>query len=137
MLLVGYPVVLELDEEIVPAEDVLQPAGCGDAPHRSSARSAWPTKAAEAPGGDDQPGVVALEQLPVNAGLVVVAGEKSLRGEANEVPITLRRLCQHGQVVIRLFPPVTIERLDTLRRREPDVPLATPSPCRARNRRLP
>ena len=64
--------------------------------------------AAQAPGGGDQAGVVALEQLPVDPGLVVVALEVGGRGQLHEVAVALDRLGQEGQVVVELLAALDV-----------------------------
>ena len=65
-VLVGDPVVLQLDEEVVPPEDVLQPGRLLLGPVDVTGQQRLEHHPAQAPRGGDQPGVVALEELPVD-----------------------------------------------------------------------
>src|SRR6266576_605243 len=98
-ILLREAVVLELDEERVTPEDRLEASheiaravvvvgkqGLGDG-------------TAEATGGCDQTGGVLLEQLEVDARLVVVAVEVRVRRDLDEVAVALVRLREHGEVV--------------------------------------
>ena len=87
LVLFGKAVVLELDEEVAPAEDVLEPGGQGLRPDLVVGEQGLEDDAAEAPGGGDEPVVVALEQLPVDPGLVVVALEIGGRRQLEQVPV--------------------------------------------------
>ena len=107
-MLICKPVILQLDEEVLGTEDVLQPA-------RERLRLALLTgkqglqhDTAEAARGDDEPGVVAFEQLPVDAGLVVVALEIGGGRELDEVAVALGRLGEDGQVVVELLTSVAL-----------------------------
>ena len=102
-------VVLELDEEVVAAEDVLEAGGAARSASLLVARQqGLEHHAAEAAGGGDEPVVVALEQLPVDAGLVVVALEVGGRRELHEVAVALGRLGQQRQVVVELLPALDV-----------------------------
>ena len=59
--------------------------------------------AAEAAGGGDEALVVLLEQLPVEAGLVVVALEEGPAGELDEVAVAALGLGQQREVVVELL----------------------------------
>ena len=102
-------VVLQLDEEVLLAEDVLQAAGeSSSAPSKSSASRAWSTTPPRQPGRRDEPVVVAFEQLPVDAGLVVVALQVGGGRELDEVAVALGRLGQQRQVVVELLAPLAL-----------------------------
>ena len=80
-VLVGDPVVLQLDEEVVAPEDLLQAPGLGQRTRLVAGHERLQDVAAEAAGGGDHALAVAVEQLPVEAGLVVVAlEERQARG---------------------------------------------------------
>ena len=79
------PVVLQLDEEVVAPEDVLQPGGAALCLGRVAGEQRLQHDPAEAAGGGDDALVVALEQLPVDPGLVVVALEVGGRGQLHQV----------------------------------------------------
>ncbi len=102
-VLVGDPVVLQLDEEVVAAEDVLEPSGPPLGLRHVAGQQRLEDHPSQASGGGDEAGVVALEQLPVDAGLVVVALEVRRRGQLHQVPIALDGLGQEGQVVVELL----------------------------------
>ena len=107
-VLVGDPVVLDLDEEVVPPEDVLQ-AGClllGTLHVAGEQRLEH--HAAQTTRGGDQPVVMAFEQLPVDSGLVVVALEICRRRQLHEVAVSLDRLGQEGQVVVELLATLDV-----------------------------
>ena len=108
LVLLGQPVVLQLDEEIAAAEDVLQPAGqrLGLAP--VVGQQGLEHHPAQAAGGGDEAVVVPLEQLPVEAGLVVIALEVGRRGQLEQVPVALGGLGQQRQVVVELLAPVDV-----------------------------
>jgi hypothetical protein len=107
LVLLGEAVVLQLDEEVVLAEDVLEPGGQGLGLRPVVGQQGLEHHAAQAAGGGDQALVVALEQLPVEPGLVVVALEVGGRGQLQQVAVALDRLGQQGQVVVELLPPST------------------------------
>ena len=71
LVLAGQPVVLQLHEQVVAAEDVLQPPGQHDGPLHVALQQRLEHDTAEAPGRGDHAVVMALEQLPV----AVVHGE--------------------------------------------------------------
>ena len=76
LVLGGDAVVLQLDEQVVPAEDVLQPGGLLERALVVAVEHRLEHLATEASGGGDQPVGVLLDQLPVDPGLVVVALEE-------------------------------------------------------------
>ena len=91
--------VLDLDVDLVAAEDLHQPVELG-----SRARPGRPSQqrladaARQAAGERDQPARVALQQLEVDARLVVVALEVAGRDELDEVVVAGRVLGQQRQV---------------------------------------
>ena len=99
----GEPVVLQLDEQVVLAEDLLQPAGLGERALLVALQQRLQDVAAEAAGGGDEPVVVLLEQLPVDLRLVVVALEEGEAGQLDEVAVALVGLGEQGQVVVELL----------------------------------
>jgi hypothetical protein len=101
-------VVLQLDEEVVGPEDVAQAAGQTGRLGRVVAEQGLADDAAEAPGGGDDALGVALEQLPVDPGLVEVALEVGGRRELHQVLVTGGALGQQGQVVVELAAPVAL-----------------------------
>ncbi len=98
----GQPVVLQLDEQAVAAEDVLQAARLLQRPGRIALDERLQHVATEAAGGGDEALVVALQQLPVQAGLVVVALEEGQAGQLDEVAVAGVALGQQGEVVVEL-----------------------------------
>ena len=107
-VLVGQPVVLELDEEVALPEDVLQP---GRPPLRLvlvARQQRLQHDTAQAAGRGDQPVVVSFEELPVDARLVVVALEVRGRGQLHEVAVALDVLRQQGQVVVELLSALRV-----------------------------
>ncbi len=95
-------VILQLDEEVVPPEDVLQAPGLGQRPGLVTPHERLEHVAPEAAGGGDEAVVVALQQLPVQAGLVVVALQEGQAGQLDQVAVALVGLGQQGQVVVEL-----------------------------------
>ena len=87
VVLGGQPVVLQFDEQVVLAEDVLQAAGLLDGALLVALEQRLQHVTAEAPGGGDEAVVVLLEQLPVHPGLVVVALEEGQARELDEVAV--------------------------------------------------
>ena len=104
-LLIGDPVVLQFDEEVLLAENVLQPSGPALRQLDVAAQQRLEHHATQAPRGGDQALVVSLEQLPVESGLVVVPLQVGGRGELEQIAVPLDRLRQEGQVVVELLPP--------------------------------
>ena len=108
LLLLGEPGVLELDVGRVAPEDLDEAieirAGVLRPPLRERPRHA----AREASGERDDPLRVALEELPVDARLVVVALEVAERRELDQVRVTLVRLGEKREVrvALRLRVPV-------------------------------
>ncbi len=103
-VLVGQPVILQLDEQVVATEDVLQPAGELAGAGLLVGQQGLQDDAAEAPGRGDQADVMGLQHLPVDPGLVVVALQVGGRGELDEVAVAGVRLGQQGEVVVELLP---------------------------------
>ncbi|TPW09855.1 MAG: Na+/proline symporter [Acidimicrobiaceae bacterium] len=99
-------VVLQLDEQVVLAEDVLQPTRLGEGAPVVTVQKRLQHVTTEASGGGDDSLVVPLEQFPVDLRLVVVALEEGQAGELDEVPVTLIGLGQQGEVVVEL--PATL-----------------------------
>src|SRR5207302_7644592 len=101
-------VVLELDEEMVASEDVLESPGQRGGAGQVALRQRLEDDPAEAPGGGDDPVVVALEQLPVETGLVVVTLEVGGARELHEVAIALGGLGEEREVVVELLPALDV-----------------------------
>ena len=106
--LLGQAVILQLDEEVVLAEDVLE-AGCllGRAVD-VAAEQRLEHVAAEAPGGGDDTLGVRRQQLPVEPRLVVVALEECPRRELDEVLVAPVVLGEQRQVVVELVPALGV-----------------------------
>ena len=107
-VLIGDPVVLQLDEEAVAPEDVLQPGCTLLGLHLIPRQERLQHDAAEAPGRGDQAFVVTLEQLPVHAGLVVVALEVRGRRQLHQIAVAVDVLGQQRQVVVELLAAVDV-----------------------------
>ena len=88
-VLLGQAVVLQLDEEVVAAEDLLEARGRGEGAVVVVLEEPLAHRAAEAAGRGDEALVVALEQLEVDAGLVVEAVEVRARRHLDEVVVAL------------------------------------------------
>ncbi len=97
------PRVLDLEVDGLAPEDVAEPGhlrlGLGAVPVLQ--RLADPS--GEAPGEREQALPVRGEQVPVDAGLVVVALEVARRGELDQVRVALVRLGEEGEVGIALL----------------------------------
>ena len=89
-------------------EDVLEPAGQRLGPDAVVGEQRLEDDAAEAAGRGDQALVVALEQLPVDAGLVVVALEVGGRRQLEQVAVAVVGLGQQGQVVVELLAALDV-----------------------------
>ena len=96
-------VVLQFDEQVVAAEDVLQPGGLGERTLVVAVEQRLQHVAAEAAGGGDQPVGVLLEQLPVHPGLVVVALHEGEAGQLDQVLVAGLVLGQQREVVVELL----------------------------------
>ena len=107
-VLVGDPVVLQLDEEVVAPEDVLEPSGPPLGLRLVAGQQRLEDHPAQAAGSCDQAAVVALQQLPVDPGLVVVALEVGGRGQLHQVAVALDGLGQERQVVVELLAAVDV-----------------------------
>ncbi len=108
LVLRGQPVVLELDEEVVLAEDVLEPGGQVLGSDLIVGQQGLEDHPAQTAGGGDEPVVVTLEQLPVEPGLVVVPLQVGGGRELQQVAVPGCRLGQEGQVVIELLAAVDV-----------------------------
>ena len=122
-LLLGEPRVLDLDVRRVAAEDLREPVEVGGGVLRAALLERLADTAREAPRQRHDALRVPLEQLPVDARLVVVALEVAERGELDEVAVALVRLGEQRQVRVALRLPVTVvgdvhlapeDRLDAL-----------------------
>src|SRR5207249_5328853 len=99
---------LQLDVDAVAAEDLLEPVELrlGVGPAVLLERLAHPPR--EAARERDQPRAVALEQLPVDARLVVVTLEVAERGELDQVPVALVRLGEEREMRLPLLLRVPV-----------------------------
>ncbi len=102
------PMILQLDEEALPAEDVLKAPGKGQRGVEVLGEEGLGHHATQAPGCGNEAVVMALEQLPVHARLVVVTLEVGGRRELDEVPVALRGLGKDGQVVVEPLPALPL-----------------------------
>ena len=107
-VLVGEPVVLDLDEQVVASENVLQPGGALLGLHLVPGQQRLQHDTAQAPGGGDEAMVIPLEQLPVHPRLVVVTLEVGRRGQLHQVAVALDVLGQQGEVVVELLPALGV-----------------------------
>jgi hypothetical protein len=108
LVLLGDAVVLDLDEEVVLAEDVLEAGRLGDGVLHVSPHQRLQDVAAQAAGGGDEPGGVLGQGLPVDPGLVVVALHEGPAGQLDEVLVALVGLRQQQQVVVELLATVGV-----------------------------
>ncbi|CAB5067676.1 unannotated protein [freshwater metagenome] len=103
LVLGSEAVVLQLDEKVVPPEDVLQ-AGCLlERALLVPVEEALQHVSTEAASGGDQARGVLLQQLPVHPRLVVVALEERKARELDEVAVPLVALGEQREVVIQLL----------------------------------
>ena len=100
--------VLDLDVGRVTAEDLDEPVEIAGRVLRPVLLERLRDAARKAPGEDDEPLRVPLEQLPVDARLVVVALQVAERGELDQVRVALVRLGEDGQVGVALLLPVPV-----------------------------
>jgi hypothetical protein len=108
LVLRGQPVVLQLHEQVVAAEDVLQAPGLGHrALHVPLEQRLEHVPAQAARGGDETLGVVG-QRLPVDPGLVVVALEERPAGQLDQVAVAGAGLGQQRQVVVELLAPLGV-----------------------------
>ena len=101
-------VVLELDEERIPPEDVLETGGPLRGQLHVALEQGLQHHASEAAGGGDDARAEPLEQLPVDAGLVVVPLEVGGARQLHEVAVARSSLGQQGQVVVELLPVIAV-----------------------------
>ena len=99
----GDPVILQFDEQVVLAEDLLQSSGLVECAFLVAVEQRLQHVPTEAPGGGDQSIGVLLEQLPVDPRLVVVALEERQARELDQIAIAGFVLGQQGEVVVELF----------------------------------
>ena len=104
-MLLSDAVILDLDEEVVATEDVLQACGLLERTLLVAVQQRLQHVTAEATARRDQAIGVLLEQLPVHAGLVVIALHERERRELDEVLVALVVLCQQDEVVVELLVP--------------------------------
>ena len=102
LLLLGEAGVLDLDVRRVAPEDLDEPVEVGARVARAVLRERPRDAAGEAAGERDDALRVPLEQLPVDARLVVVALEVAERRELDEVRVALVRLREQRQVRVAL-----------------------------------
>ncbi len=118
-------VVLDLDEEVVAAEDVLEAAGQLHrvveplvlaemvdlllvGVHDRLGHHGLEHVAAQAPGGGDEALAVLLEQLPVDLGLAVVALHEGARRQLDQVAVADLVLGEEREVVPRLLAALAL-----------------------------
>ncbi len=101
-------VILELDEEVLPPEDVLQPGGQGNGPLGVALEESLGDHSPQAAGAGDHSVVVALEQLPVRSRLIEVALEIGGRRQLEQVFVARPVLRQQGQVVVELVAALAL-----------------------------
>ena len=106
--LLRQAVILQLDEEVALAEDLLEPRRPSEGLLLVAGEQRLEHDATEAPGRRDQALGVLGQQLPVHAGLVVVALEVRRGRELEEVLVALGGLGEQGQVVVELVPAVGV-----------------------------
>src|SRR5207249_7303214 len=97
----------ELDEEGLAPEDVLEPrcvVACGGVVPRHELLTHQPT---EAPARGDETRAVLLQQLEVDARLVIKTVEVRVRGDLDQVAVSRVRLREQRQVVdvVAAAPP--------------------------------
>ena len=95
--------ILQFDEQVPLAEDVLQASGEGLGLDPVVGQQGLEYHPAEAAGGGDQTLAVTGEQLPIEPGLVVVALQERSRRQFEQVPIALGAFGQEGEVVVELL----------------------------------
>ena len=96
------PVILQLDEEVVLAEDLLQPSRLLERTLVVALEQRLQHVSTETSGGGDQTLVVLLEQLPVHPRLVVVALEERQARQLDQVAVAGLVLGQQREVVVEL-----------------------------------
>ena len=104
--LLRQAVILELDEEGVAPEDVLEPrcvVACGGVVPRHELLADQP---AEAPARRDETRAVLLQQLEVDARLVIEAVEVRVRGDLDQVAVPGVRLREQRQMVDVVIGPL-------------------------------
>ena len=106
--LLREPVILELDEEVARAEDLLKPCRPSQRLLLVAGEQRLEHHATETARRGDQALGVLGQQLPVHPWLVVVALEVGRRGELEQVLVPLRGLGQQGQVVVELVAAVGV-----------------------------
>ena len=98
-LLLVDAVVLQLHEEVIAAEDVLEAAGRLVGGIEFAGEQELAHETAETAGGGDDALVMALEEIPVGARLVVVAVEVRLARDLHQVVVADVVLGEHREVV--------------------------------------
>src|SRR6266511_1568070 len=100
--------VLQLDVGVVAAEDLREPVEVGGRVLRAALLERLRHAAGETAGERDQPRRVRLEQLPVDARLVVVALEEAEARELDQVPVAgvVGREQRHVRIARALHAPV-------------------------------
>ncbi len=104
----GETVVLQLHEEVAPAEDVLQSRSQGFGFDVIIGHEGLEDDAAEATSGGDEALGMAGKELPVDPRLVVVALEVGGRRELEEIAVALVALGQECQVVVELLAALDV-----------------------------
>ncbi len=99
----GDAVVLQLDEEVIGPEDLAEARSGRERAGIVAGEHRLQHVATEAPSRGDEALVVPVEQLPVEARLVVVALEEREARELDEVLVARLVLGEQGQVVVELL----------------------------------
>ena len=94
--------VLDLDEEVVLPEDLLKPACALECALVVAPQERLQHVPAEAAGGADEPFAVARQQLPIEAGLVVIALEIRKARQLDEIAVSGVVFGEQGEVVVEL-----------------------------------
>ncbi len=106
--------ILQFDEEVLAAEDVLEPGRGFERGLLFTLQDQLRHEAAETASRRGDPGMPSLEQLPVAARLVVVAVEVGVARDLDEVAVALVRLGEHREVedlVLAALRPVEARRV--------------------------
>ncbi|CAB4582032.1 unannotated protein [freshwater metagenome] len=97
-------VVLQFDEQVVLAEDLLKTSRLGEGVVVVVAQEGLQNVTTETTGGGDEALVMTFEKLPVHAGLVVVPLEERQAGQLDEVLVAGVVLGEQREVVVELPP---------------------------------
>ena len=103
-MLFRYPLILELHEQVVATEDLLQATCLCESLVVVVAQQRLKHVPSQTTCGGDEPLTVIREDLPVHAGLVVIALHECTARHLNEVLVAGVVLSQEGEVVHELAP---------------------------------